>query len=117
MTTQLVPGISYVGGLPTLALAAVVLMIINILVKPMLHVLFLPLNLLTLGLFSWVINVIALFILVTILPEVQILPYQFPGLAVGGVEFPAVDLNILSVAVLASLLLAVMTNIAKWMVR
>lgn len=116
-TTQIVPGLTYTGGIETLAIAAVILMIINILVKPMLHVLFLPLNLLTLGLFSWVINVIGLFILTMVLPKVQIVPYTFPGFSIGEIVIPATTLSTLYVAALASFVISMITNIARWLVH
>lgn len=46
----------YVAGVGTAVVAAVVLAVLNALVKPLLLLLSLPINLLTLGLFSIVIN-------------------------------------------------------------
>jgi putative membrane protein len=55
LVAHLIPGITVTGLLPAL-LAAVVLGLLNALVKPLLVILTLPITLLTLGLFIVVIN-------------------------------------------------------------
>ncbi|MPZ87238.1 MAG: phage holin family protein [Nitriliruptorales bacterium] len=56
---QLVDGLSFVGGIGALLGVAVLLAIVNMVVKPILTVLSLPLVLLTLGLFLLVVNALA----------------------------------------------------------
>jgi putative membrane protein len=55
LATQIVPGVSYAGW-QSLAAAALLLGIINAIVRPVVQLLTLPLTLLTLGLFLFVIN-------------------------------------------------------------
>ncbi|HEX2253573.1 MAG TPA: phage holin family protein [Thermoanaerobaculia bacterium] len=52
----LVPGVDYTGGVLYLLLAGLVIGLVNLLVKPLVSLLSLPLILLTLGLFYLVIN-------------------------------------------------------------
>ena len=54
--TQLVSGISYTGGWPLLFAVALVFGVLNMLVKPILFFLTLPFFLVTLGLFTLVLN-------------------------------------------------------------
>lgn len=56
VAAYLVPGIDYVGGWLYLLLAGLVIGLINLLVKPLVSLLSLPLVVLTLGLFYLVIN-------------------------------------------------------------
>ncbi len=56
LAAWLVPGVAYEGGLLYLFLAGLVLGLINLLVKPLVTLLSLPLLVLTLGLFYLVIN-------------------------------------------------------------
>lgn len=56
LTVNLVPGISVSGGWTTLALVTLVWAIIVTVIKPVLGILSLPINILTLGLFSLVLN-------------------------------------------------------------
>jgi putative membrane protein len=75
VATQLVPGLDCDswGGL---AVAALVLGLLNASVKPVLTILSLPLVLLTLGLFLWVINALLLLLVDWLVP-----PFQVSGFA------------------------------------
>ncbi len=78
ITAYLVPGLS-LDSWQAAAVAAVVMGLVNAIVKPILTVLTLPLTFLTLGLFLLVVNGISL----------GLVGYLTPGFAVGGF-FPAV---------------------------
>jgi len=56
LASLLVPGVDYQGGILYLLLAGLVIGLINLLVKPLVTLLSLPLLLVTLGLFYLVIN-------------------------------------------------------------
>jgi len=55
LAANVVPGIS-IGSFGTALIAAVVLGVLNLLIRPVLFVLTLPITLITLGLFSFVLN-------------------------------------------------------------
>jgi len=57
MAAYLIPGITF-GGVWTALVLAIVLGLINITLKPLLVIITLPINLLTLGLFTFIINAI-----------------------------------------------------------
>jgi putative membrane protein len=69
-TAYLVPGFQVRGFVGALVLVAV-LGLFNILVKPILLILTLPINILTLGLFTLVINAIVLQIALNVVPGVH----------------------------------------------
>lgn len=75
----LLPTVSYLDWV-TLLLAALVLTILNSIVKPILSLLLLPINIVTLGLFSVVLNVALLWLATYLVPGFQILPTSFFGL-------------------------------------
>jgi len=60
VAANVVPGIEY-QGLASLLVASLVLGILNVLLRPLLLLLSLPLVLITLGLFVWVINAVLLY--------------------------------------------------------
>ncbi len=95
LTAQLVQGL-YFDTIAALVLGAVVLTIVNAIIKPILTILTLPLNILTLGLFTFVINGFML----------KITSLIVPGMAVGG--FWA--------ATFAALVLTVISGIINWLV-
>src|SRR3989338_5504636 len=114
--TAIFPGLSYEGGLRTLAIGAVGLMAMNLIVIPILKVVFLPLNILTLGIFTWVINVIALYLLTTIVPQFKLIPYSFPGAQISIIDLPPMELNVLMVAILSSFLIGLISHILKLLI-
>lgn len=114
ISTKLIPGLTYSGGVKSLLTAAAAFMAINLVLVPLLKILFLPLNLLTLGLFAWVTNIVALFALTTI-SDFQLIPYFFPGSTIGGFIIPPLDLSPFWVAVLSSLLIGLITHFLQWL--
>jgi len=62
VATQIVPGVTHTGPWFTLLLVALVFGLLNALVRPILKLLTCPLILLTLGLFTFVINAIVLWL-------------------------------------------------------
>ena len=112
-----IPAFTYEGGPKTLLIGALVFMFINILVVPLIKIVLLPINLLTLGIFSWFANVLGFYVLTLILPQFKIMPYLFPGADLGGVIIPSMNLNVLHVAIVASLLIGLIINLFKWIIK
>ncbi|HEY2290889.1 MAG TPA: phage holin family protein [Thermoanaerobaculia bacterium] len=69
VAAYLVPGISYTGSLLSLLLVGLVIGLINLIVKPIVTVLSLPLIVVTLGLFYLVINGLMLWLAALLLPH------------------------------------------------
>jgi putative membrane protein len=113
--TEIFPGLSYTGGFPTLATGALGLMGMNIIIIPLLKVVFLPLNILTLGIFTWVLNVIALYLLTTIMPNFKLVPYDFPGGNVLGITLQPMHLTVLWVAIIASFMIGFASRFFHWL--
>lgn len=71
ITAYLVPGM-HVADFKSAILAAIVLGILNTIIKPVLVILTLPINILTLGLFTFVVNAIVLRLTELIVPGLTI---------------------------------------------
>lgn len=110
----LYPGFSYALNLLTLVMAAVVFAILTIFVKPIIKLLSLPFNLLTFGLFSFLINVIVLYGVSYLVDNFKITGFHFSGFSISGFNIPAADLNQLLSAFLASLLIGLIATILHW---
>lgn len=72
LATTFVQGVSFTGSLQTLFIAGAVLGFFNAVLKPILNLLTLPLRLLTLGLFSFVVQAALVFLLDILFPELVI---------------------------------------------
>lgn len=115
ITTKIITGLTYTGGIRSLILGAGAFMLINWLLVPLLKILFLPLNLLTLGLFAWVTNVLALYALTTLVSDFQLVSLSFAGYYYNGFMIPSYELSPFLVAIAASFLIGLITHFLQWL--
>lgn len=80
----LLPSVSYLN-ITTLIIASIVLTVLQQIVRPALKILFLPINLITLGFFSWVINVLIMWLAVALVPGFHIDKVTLFGMQFGGI--------------------------------
>ena len=93
---QLVQGIS-IADFPTLLWTAALLGLVNALIRPILLVVTLPLNILTLGLFTFIINAVMLLLVAALVPGFHVAGFLT---ALGG-----------------AVLLAIVGGLLSWLVR
>lgn len=108
------PGMNYDGSIQTLLLAAVTLMLLNRIVKPLIKLFLLPINLITLGLFRWVANVATLFLLTRIVGGFQIVGFYFAGFESSGFVVPAIQISLLSSYILGSIVIGLFSTLFVW---
>ncbi len=70
-TAYIVPGFSFTG-FPTLILAAIIIGVLNTFIRPFLLLITLPINIITLGLFTFVVNAVILMLASFIVPGFSI---------------------------------------------
>lgn len=116
-SSQMIPAISITGGLKGLAVGSLAFMAANILLVPLIRILLLPLNLLTIGLFAWLSNVLALYILVSMVSNFKLLPYYFPGANFGGFIIPPLPMTTFQVAIVASFLIGAIIHFVNWLTK
>lgn len=117
ITTETITGLTYSGGFRILVIGAAVFTVINFLLVPLIKILLLPLNILTLGFFAWLTNVIALYTLTTIVPYFKLTPFTFEGVNLSGFVIPPADLSVLWVAVIASVIISLITHVLHWLIH
>lgn len=113
-TTQLVPTLVILGAWKTLLVAGLVLSLLMLIVRPLLSILFIPINLMTLGLLSWFVNVIVVYLLTVFVPEVTVRPWQFPGFSWAGFSTPPFFVSYGVALIITSLILTGLTNLLTY---
>ena len=68
LTVSIVPGITVSGGWVTILLVALAWSVITMVIRPVLRILTLPLTILTVGLFSFVLNALLFWAMTLIVP-------------------------------------------------
>lgn len=104
ITAYIVPGFQ-VTDFTTALLAAIVLGVVNTFIKPILSFITAPLNIVTLGLFSFVINAVVLFIVSSIVK----------GLTIDG-WLPAI-LGAIVLSVVSTILNTVLKDLGKFKIK
>lgn len=97
--------------------AAVTLTLLNLLVKPVLNILLMPINFLTLGGFRWIINFIVLFLVTLIVPEFKISAFVINGFSFAGFSVPTINLSFLLALFLVSFLIEMFSGIIFWLFK
>lgn len=115
LTSLVATGLIIEGGIETLVLAGFVLFLIQKLLKPVLEVITLPINLATLGLFSWILNVVALYLLTILVGGIAILPFTFQGSNISGFIIPKTTFNQITAFVAVTLILTIIQRFLSWL--
>lgn len=113
LTDVIIAGFIIQKKLSIFLIAAATLTLLNKLIKPIIKLLLLPINLITLGLFSWVIAVITIFILTLLIDGVSITPFTFPGLEFQGFIIPTIKINLFISYTISSLTIYTITSIIR----
>ena len=117
LSAIIIPSITFKSGLRTLLFATLALTVFDYFLKPIAKILFLPINIITLGTLRWIINVIGLYLITVFIRDFYILPYHFPGLAYGGLILPKIKLSLLLTYIIVSFLINLIVSLLRWLCK
>lgn len=109
--------IVYVGGPHTLFLAALGISLANLLVNPIVNLLLLPLNLVTMGVFRWLANMASLFLVTRLVPNFSVQPFTFPRTDLVYLIIPDIQFSAFGAFVVATLGLSVIFHVIYWLLQ
>jgi putative membrane protein len=104
-------GLTIPDNLKQLVWAGIVFTLINYLIKPIVKLFLLPINLVTLGLFRWVANVLVLLILTRLVDTISVTGFTSPPISQAGFAVPSLQISLILSYILASLLLSLVFNL------
>lgn len=99
------------------ALAGFALTILGKLIKPIFDLVFLPINILTLGLFRWLRTAIAFAVLNYLFPFITISNYNFPGFSWNALTINSFKLSPLFSLVVSALLFNLISKAIRWIIK
>ena len=97
-----------------LLVTATAFFLLNTIGRPILKILWLPINIITLGLFSWVISIAVVVIVILFVPGFHITPAEFAAVQIGKFLIPAIHLKMFWTYFLFSFLLAWSVDLLGW---
>lgn len=115
LTSLVVTGLDYRRDLKTLLWASLALGLVNAVIKPLVKIVALPINFLTLGAFSWLISALMLYLVTLAVPGFTIKPFHFTGYNWQGFTVPAMSLTKFWATVAASLGVSTLANFFSWL--
>ena len=113
--TYFIPAAQFSNNLEILFISAVIYALLAMFLKPILSIVALPINFLTFGIFSWVVNVILLYLVSRFEPGFKIIAYQFPGFFYQGFVLPRVDFGVFGIGVLVLFLISFVASFFFWL--
>jgi putative membrane protein len=114
LTSEIFPALVAPGGWQTILFAGFTLSMLMLIVTPILKILFIPINILTFGLLSWLINVIVIYLLTVFVPEIEVRSWLFPGGSWAGFVIPPIQLTLFWAYVVTSLLISMITDVLHY---
>lgn len=117
LSTLILNGIRVTGGVTGYIFAGIVLYILFLILKPILSILSLPLNIITLGAFSFVVNAIILYLLTIFFTDVSVGAFLYKGFSFAGFIVPKFSVNTFFAFIFASLVLSVIISVLKWIIK
>ncbi len=114
LAAEFIPGLDYSKSFYILFLAGGTLVIINLIIKPLVKLLTLPINLLTLGVFSLFIDALMLFLVTLVVNDFKITGFDFNGLTFSGLVIPAIYLPAFWSYFLSSFVINFFKSLLNW---
>jgi len=114
---QIIPGVTILGGFKTYVIAGFILSLLLLIIKPILNILSLPLNMVTLGLFSFFTNSIILYLLTVFVTEVTISKFTFNGFTIAGFVIPVMNFNTFYAFILTAAMLSLVIAFFDWLIK
>lgn len=111
LTSKLFPAFVIHDTWQTMLFAGLILTILMLLVAPLLKILFIPINILTFGFLSWMINVIVLYLLTILVDAVAVHAWVFPGFSYLGFVIPSFPINYYIALVISAILITFLSNL------
>lgn len=117
LISKFVGGVGFSENFVILFWAALFLTGLNLLIKPLLNMILMPINLITLGAFRWVANLIVLVLVTLFVAGFKILPINFPGFTYGGFSIPSFHLTFFWALFLISFLIEIISSTIYWLIK
>lgn len=115
--TQFIPAFVISDRWQGLFYSSFILSILFYIAQPIINLIMLPINLLTLNLTSWLLNIVITYIWTLLVPNIQVASWQFKGKNIGPITFSSLYFPQWQVIVLSGILLTLIIQFIKWLVK
>lgn len=110
-------GLRIIGGIQTLFTGGLILAIMSLILRPILQIISFPINLLTLGLFSFIINAFILFLVTRFVPHIIIHAFTLGKISLKYGSLPQIGLNSYLTFIFLSFVVSFLVTILTWITK
>jgi putative membrane protein len=112
---KVIPGVHIDGGFVTFLIGGVALTLLFSILRPILNLVSLPVNFISLGLFSLVVNAFLLYILTIFVTDIQIVKFEYPRTEAFGFVMPKISFNTFFAYVYTAFMLLLLDKFIQWL--
>ena len=116
LITLVIPAVGVAGGIKGYLITAVALALLNLVGKPLINLILLPINLITVGMFRWLTNTAILWLTTVFVSGFTIREWHFAGFSSQGIILEPAVLNIFWTTVVTSFLFSIITAVYEWLI-
>jgi putative membrane protein len=117
LISETIRGMEFTEGYYTLFLAGFVLMVATMVIKPVITLLLLPLNMITLGLFKWVTFAITFYLVTLIVPGFVIKDFVFGGYNSYWFSLPPISFTGIFAFLSFAFLISFTSSLLRWIFK
>lgn len=114
---QFITSIQITGDWKNFLYSTLIFTILYFIGRPIANLIMLPINLLTLNLFSWIINTLVFYIWTITAKNVIINSWQFTGFNIGPIALTSFNFANWQVIIISSILLTVIIQFMEWLIK
>lgn len=110
-----IPAFKIQGGLWDFLYAGFILYILNNILKPLLSLIFFPINILTFNFSIWIIHILIFYLWSLLVPYVKITSWNFPGIDLGSIIIFPMQLSYLMTVIILGIVFVLVTKFINWL--
>ena len=115
--SEIIPSFQIAGSYNNLFYATFILSLLFYIAKPIINLIMLPINILTLNLAAWLVNILIIYFWTIFVPEVKIQSWQFSGLQLGVISLYPFNFAAWQVIIIISISLTIIIQFLEWLLR
>ena len=114
LLTLVIPSFKITGGIQSFFISTLILTILYYLLRPIINIILLPLNLITLQLTAWIVNIVMFFLWLLLTPNVKVGGFTLTEFNLGSIHLSHLNLPSWEVSILAGILLTISVQCLDW---
>ena len=115
LVAEYIGGIGFGKNINTIFAAGLALMLADTILKPLINLLLLPFNLITLGVFRWVSSALMLYITTLVVPNFSIHAFRYNGLVTNFFIIPQLDFSPFAAYIVLGILISFVVSLIFWL--